>query len=89
MKVPCPKCKALIDHLFYFGYELMRATLILSEVTHNDKVHTFPDYINWDSQCETIHTPNYNCPECDETLFHYEDEAEKFLKGELIYIIMT
>jgi len=70
----CPKCGAEIDHLHYYAYELQRADFWVFDSN--------TEYDNWESLAgDTKGEPDYDCPICGETLFHSEDEAEKFLRG--------
>jgi predicted RNA-binding Zn-ribbon protein involved in translation (DUF1610 family) len=68
----CPKCGKEIDHLHYYAYELQKADFyVFDENT---------EYSGWDSLCDVKGEPDYECPECGETLFHNEEEAKDFLK---------
>ena len=69
----CPKCKAEIDYLNYYAYELTKATVGIPEGTDH------MEYSHWDSLGDTRGDINFECPECDETLFTSEKEAKKFL----------
>jgi len=67
----CPKCGDLIDHLVYWAYELRRADFYVTRGKVNyDKAETA------DVDVDSI---DYDCPKCDETLFHSEEDAKKFL----------
>jgi len=70
----CPQCGAEIDHLVYQAYELQKADFYIFK--------TNVEYSSWDSLGDIAGNPEYRCPICDEVLFHGEDEAEKFLRGE-------
>ena len=76
--VTCPKCGKEIDYLYYYAYELTKATVGIPEGT--DEM----DYSHWDSLGNTRGDVNFDCPECDETLFTSEEEAKKFLMGKAI-----
>jgi len=89
LTVKCPKCDAEIDHLHYFNYELMKADVSIQKVIHNDKVMNYLDYDSWDNLCVSKDDPEYCCPECDHILFTSEAQAEAFLRGQLIYIILA
>ena len=71
----CPKCGVEIDHLRLFSRVEQRARF---ELDGAGDVHVLyegdvPDYDDDD----------FECPECNEVLFHDWDEAEQFLKGDL------
>ena len=70
----CPKCGAEIDHLRYYAYELQRADFWIC--------HGYAEYDNWDTVGDIKGKPDYECPNCGEPLFHSEDKAEEFLRGE-------
>lgn len=67
----CPKCGEEIDHLHYYAYELNKADFWKTR-----------EYSNWDTLGDIKGDPDYDCPECGETLFHDQKDAEKFLRGE-------
>jgi len=71
----CPRCGAEIDHLRFFGYELVRADAIF--------FHNKIEYIRWFSIGDFADDVEYRCPKCDALLFRSEDEALKFFRGEL------
>jgi predicted RNA-binding Zn-ribbon protein involved in translation (DUF1610 family) len=71
----CPKCGKEIDYLYYYAYELQKATFYISSNNH-------AEYSNWDSIPDIKGDPEYVCPECGEVLFTSEEEAEKFLGNE-------
>ena len=70
----CPKCGKEIDQLIYEGCERMSATVELNSV---GTVQYFNFYSHGFEGCK------FKCPECGEVLFKYEDDAEKFLRGEM------
>jgi hypothetical protein len=77
----CPKCGSEIHHLHYCAYELTGAEFRVFD--------TNTEYSNWDTFGDIKGDPDYDCPECGETLFHSEEEAEKFLRGEKDDIILA
>jgi len=78
-EVICPKCKKAIDHLVAFCYEQNRYV-----------VDVVKDSLQW-SASEAVEgsatKTDFNCPECDETLFTDRDGGSNpqvvfdFLKG--------
>ena len=74
----CPKCKFEIDHLNFDVTATCGSQIYASDVKEN----TPTDY---DLSCLTdnVEFDNFSCPECDEVLFLYEDQAKEFLKGGL------
>jgi len=69
----CPKCKAKIDHLdnWTSGEAKYEATYDGSGINY-DQIGDF----------EIDHKTNdFECPECQETLFKDEKKATAFLKG--------
>jgi predicted RNA-binding Zn-ribbon protein involved in translation (DUF1610 family) len=71
----CPKCGAEIDHLHFYAYELVKADFWV--------VDGRSEYSGWDSLGDMLDEVEYSCPECGEVLFKHEDDAIKFLRGEL------
>jgi uncharacterized C2H2 Zn-finger protein len=76
----CPKCGAEINELLYYAYELNHAHFYVNENTGRAEFH------NWDTIPDTKGDPDFECPECEEVLFHSQEEAEKFLRGEPIKV---
>jgi len=65
----CPKCGSILYSFNYVSKEIVRATYYGNR-----------EYVSWET-IDVLDT-EYRCPECDETLFYDEGEAEKFLRGE-------
>jgi hypothetical protein len=77
----CPKCHKKIDHLHYYAYELQKADFYI--------VNGAYEYSGWDSLAEVKGEPDYECPECTAVLFHDQEEAIAFLKGEKLLLSLT
>jgi len=67
----CPKCGKEIEELLYYAYELNHAHF-----------NRYGEYYNWDTLPDMKGKPDYECPECGEVLFHSEEKALAFLRGE-------
>ncbi len=80
----CPKCGKDIDHLHAFVEETNKYKVRLEEGDYQG--------LDWGRseavEASATHT-DFNCPECDHTLFKFEGEdsyytaVEEFLKGTL------
>jgi len=69
----CPKCGKEIYYLIYYAYELQKAYVGLDTSGNLE-------YGNWDSLGITKGEVEYRCPECNEVLFHDQEEVKRFLE---------
>lgn len=72
----CPKCGKEIKYLRYFEQSVKSFYFQLT-------VDYRPFYERDDDNNVAGGDGNFECPECMETIFHDEDDAVKFLKGEV------
>ncbi|RLG34529.1 hypothetical protein DRN97_02350 [Methanosarcinales archaeon] len=74
----CPKCGKEIDHLKDFSPVWQEYKMTIDE--NSDAHYEFVD----DSLPIDSMNDEYQCPECEEVLFTYADDAIKFLRGETL-----
>lgn len=67
----CPKCKKDIDYLLY------RHTVIEGGKFYDNGEHKW----SWTDAPDGGEDQHWGCPECDEDLFEYRDDALAFLEG--------
>ena len=72
----CPSCGAEVSALIFSGLEWVSATLTLDDYGN-------PQYTSWDSHDFAENESEYSCPKCYTKLFDNEEDAVKFLRGEL------
>jgi len=76
----CPKCGAEIDYLIAYTTNLAEEDIFRVDKDGNAEYEEVGlDY--WDTDT------SFSCPECGKELFHKEEEAIRFLKGEKVEVI--
>ena len=77
----CPKCGAEINQLICYVSNVTE----VDAFTLDEKGEPFYDKI--DEIYDESSDIEFTCPVCDKPLFHKEEEAIRFLKGEKVEVI--